>query len=727
MQGPIDSIETRQLISELQQQVSYLTGGLSNLQTQVATLPINNPPSSTPQAVNQIRNGSYSHSVNSWADVVNADNGRYECAWWFSHPIVSGQAMFSENSLSGGSGQITLTLGVVSGDQITITSHGLQTGTAFRLSGSIPSPLAAATTYFAIRIDANTIEVASSYANAIAGTQITLTNTTTGGDLLFNYTLKDDSHTVYSEGFSDWDIPTGSARLTDSNFDLSTFLPGRNAEAGQTMYAVFSIARQNQYVTALPSVRIFAGLYGESTALAGWDWLYAPYEITATVSGTVATPTTREYRVKAITSRGVTFRTSVLSVANAPSDTDFGNGARVVLQFPQPLRFGISSYEIYRNTGGTYVLLATLTQNTYIDNNSFQSAAAGWPTADFDKLVAYTATAENVVAAIGYVGDPNFSGWVTLPLAIPIPQDYDKSDTVLDSGQWLRWGLTGDLDLEIENDITTVFNSNTFTSTVGQFTSSMVGKTVTITVKGGGGSNELTTTITAVNTADEIQTADNWVGENNSFGDIYIEGGAPPHSLSIDLSHLTFIQGAGFSPNAEDISPDRGNPAATPNGTTQGPIIVGQTPGNPDGFPTCLHQDEIVLTTQGEVMAKDLEVGMMLVDPLRKENRVEEVRYAVSDVYLIETDNGVKLWATKTKKIYISPTETRILSQLRKGDTILTMLNGELVPAVITLKELILEKQVVVQVKLLPEHSFLAGHDGYVVVDNQKPEIPVIV
>src|SRR5574343_313750 len=131
--GPIDSIETRQLISELQGAVSSQALALQNLVTQVATLPTTFPPGQTPQAVNQIRNGSFSHSVNSWADTVTADNGRYECAWYFSHPIVDGQEMFPNNSLSGGSGQIQLTLGVVSGDQITITGHGLQTGTAFRL------------------------------------------------------------------------------------------------------------------------------------------------------------------------------------------------------------------------------------------------------------------------------------------------------------------------------------------------------------------------------------------------------------------------------------------------------------------------------------------------------------------------------------------------------------------------------------------------------------------
>lgn len=58
----------------------------------------------------------------------------------------------------------------------------LLTGTRVRVSTTttLPAPLAAATDYFVIRIDNSTCYLATSYANAIAGTRIDITTTGTG-------------------------------------------------------------------------------------------------------------------------------------------------------------------------------------------------------------------------------------------------------------------------------------------------------------------------------------------------------------------------------------------------------------------------------------------------------------------------------------------------------------------------------------------------------------------
>lgn len=58
----------------------------------------------------------------------------------------------------------------------------LLTGTRVRLttSGTLPAGLATATDYYLIRMDDSTFELASSYANAIAGTQINITDAGTG-------------------------------------------------------------------------------------------------------------------------------------------------------------------------------------------------------------------------------------------------------------------------------------------------------------------------------------------------------------------------------------------------------------------------------------------------------------------------------------------------------------------------------------------------------------------
>lgn len=65
---------------------------------------------------------------------------------------------------------------------IFIPSHRYSTGLPLVLSGSAPpAPLVANTTYFAIAVDANDIDLATSLANAKAGTFITLTSSSTTG------------------------------------------------------------------------------------------------------------------------------------------------------------------------------------------------------------------------------------------------------------------------------------------------------------------------------------------------------------------------------------------------------------------------------------------------------------------------------------------------------------------------------------------------------------------
>ena len=732
-QFPINSQEARLLISELQSRVEFLGGAVSNLQGQVSKIPLNpNDTGATPQAVNQIYNGSFSHSVNSWEDSVAADNGRYECAWFYSHPIQTGQAMFKNNSLAGGAGQATLTLGVVDSgaETITITSHGLQTGTACTLSGSIPAPLAAGTVYYVIRVDANTIQVAASYADAVAGTEINLTSTTTGGTLSYNYTLKDDSSTTYSVAFSDWDIPTGTARF-NPDFDISCFLPGNNIEAGYPYYAAFSIAKASQYIYAQSDVRIFAGLYSYSTAGTSWDWIGGDFEVTAEVLGTVATPTSREYRVLAETNRGFSVLSSTLTVASAPSDTDFTNGARVFLSWPRVLNYGITSYSIYRNTGGTYRLLQTISSGLqqYIDNNGFQSTAVGWPSADFNRLVAYTATGDNVVATLPYEGSPLNEGWAVLPFALKVPTNYDKTDTDLDKGQWLRVGLNGQLDLRVTNCEINVPVPGTIeiVSTAGQFTSDLVGLTIIVTKKG----YENTTTVSAYTDPNTIEV--NLPLPDFADGDIVtvvIVEGAPAHALSVDLMHLTYISGAGFSPNAEDISADRGIPAATPNGTTQDGPPLGQPPGDGDGYPvdTCLYEFEMVESENGEIPAIDLAIGMRLPNGHGGFNEINSVKRGVNDVYYIETENGCSLLATPTKKIFVTKEEKRALDFLMEGDEIMTSIDGQLEPSRIAIKHLAKKRVVVVQIGLTPEHSFLAGSGkGRILVSNEKDRDPIIL
>lgn len=59
---------------------------------------------------------------------------------------------------------------------VTITAHGYQTGALGQMTtaGSLPTGLATSTNYFIIVLDLNTVSFATSLANALAGTAITI-------------------------------------------------------------------------------------------------------------------------------------------------------------------------------------------------------------------------------------------------------------------------------------------------------------------------------------------------------------------------------------------------------------------------------------------------------------------------------------------------------------------------------------------------------------------------
>lgn len=550
-------------IENLQSQVN----ALNQLVAGIVTAPIVTP---TPQAVNFLRNGSYAHSVQSWFNDGATNDERYEAAWWYSHPIVSGQAMYIQTTKDGDISLSFATTDVdTTADTITIGNQ-LLTGTAFTLTasaGTLPSPLATATVYYAINSSSTKIKVATSFANAIAGTAIDITTVGVTGPfaVVFNYTLKSSANTEYSSVFSDWDRSGGDARFEGTG-DISCPVPGTIIDPAYTYYATFSIVRASQYVVCPTGSRINAGLYVHSTAR-GWEFISGTFLPSATVVGTVLTPTSRDYVVHCITDRGFTVQSTPLTVASAPSDADFAAGARVILTWPQVLNYGVSSYDIYRKTGAVYKLLKSITtgQLTYIDNN-VSTAASGYPAATFTRLVAFTASQANLLTALPFAGDPDNPHWPVTFYAIKTPQNYDKSDTILADGQWLRFYLSGlangRLDMQVTDGVCN--STTTVTSVAAQFTTDQTGLTVTLT----DGTHTDTRTMTYVSAT---QITLNIASSFSATGcTVTVSGGAPAHSLLIDLTHLDSQQGAAFSWNPEDFNSARGIPASNPNGSSQG-------------------------------------------------------------------------------------------------------------------------------------------------------------
>lgn len=66
----------------------------------------------------------------------------------------------------------------VAADTITITANAYATGLAVTLTstGTLPAGLSTSTTYYVISVDANTFKLATSRANALAGTAINITD-----------------------------------------------------------------------------------------------------------------------------------------------------------------------------------------------------------------------------------------------------------------------------------------------------------------------------------------------------------------------------------------------------------------------------------------------------------------------------------------------------------------------------------------------------------------------
>jgi hypothetical protein len=81
-------------------------------------------------------------------------------------------------------------------DTLTLTAHGLTTGDGpvrFTTSGTLPAPLAVATDYWVVRLDANRIKLATTHANAIATVPVVVDLTTAGTG---THTLVDTASTV---------------------------------------------------------------------------------------------------------------------------------------------------------------------------------------------------------------------------------------------------------------------------------------------------------------------------------------------------------------------------------------------------------------------------------------------------------------------------------------------------------------------------------------------------
>lgn len=105
-------------------------------------------------------------------------------------------------------------------DTIAETAHGLRTGQAVQLTttGTLPSPLATSTTYYVIRVTANSIKLATSLDNANAGTAIDITSAAGGG----THTVTVVNYMTTSFDFATTDVSLANDTITETDHNLST-------------------------------------------------------------------------------------------------------------------------------------------------------------------------------------------------------------------------------------------------------------------------------------------------------------------------------------------------------------------------------------------------------------------------------------------------------------------------------------------------------------------------
>jgi len=173
----------------------------------------------------------------------------------------------------------------VAGDSMdTAVDHQLRTGQAVRFmtTDTLPDPLAEATTYYAIRTDRNTFQVATTHALAFAGTQVVLTDVGAGTHQVSCGAAKELTISAVDTAAETVDSSAAHGLHTGQpiRFLTSGTLPAPLVE-GTTYYAIYvdadtiKIAATNALAFAGTAVNLTADGAGTRRITAGSKWTFA--------------------------------------------------------------------------------------------------------------------------------------------------------------------------------------------------------------------------------------------------------------------------------------------------------------------------------------------------------------------------------------------------------------------------------------------------------------------
>lgn len=387
-------------------------------------------------------------------------------------------------------------------------------------------------------------------------------------------------HSTYDATYCDWDRAKGQMRLHGTKSMDAPFPTNRVVVPNRSVvYLGALIALRSGQIRVPADCRIYAGIWDNTVSAPRPDWVAgAPFTVTGSVRGTPASTTERRYKVFAFTDRGYTFLSAEMAIIAAPSDAAFATSDVYLTWRAIP---GILEYRVYRFdvVAAKYRKLVEIASgvNNYLDNGAIlpgQSDVGGYPAATNTTPRAYVATSSNEMDSLPIDG---IESWDALFLNIPIPSDYDVSTTTAE--QVLRMGLTKALDREVSDAVVNNGSTN-LDSASAAFTALDTGRSVTITKD----ANVHTTTITFVD-ADSVTLAVAWPHANAVGATMYITGGGD-HGLLVDAIHVSYVVGAAFAPNADDLNrlTNGGqNPIAAPSSSSQGGAGGGGGGGAGDG------------------------------------------------------------------------------------------------------------------------------------------------
>jgi Protein of unknown function (DUF3383) len=189
-------------------------------------------------------------------------------------------------------GLTDLVFGAVSSDEVTFTAHGMTNGDGpYRVSnsgGALPTGLSANTNYWMIVVDANTIEFATSYANAIADTPVTLSSGGSGTNTL----LRSENDVIAAQ------LVNRLNGVAGANYTAA--LAGSNGSKTITVTASaagdwFSLALQSSTLMSSALIHSDPGIATDLTAIAlattgtlSWYALYTTFNSQAMVVAAAA-------------------------------------------------------------------------------------------------------------------------------------------------------------------------------------------------------------------------------------------------------------------------------------------------------------------------------------------------------------------------------------------------------------------------------------------------------